>query len=100
MQVTFLGNTTLVIKDKQTTLLVDGFLSRPGPGLLRCAIGTVGPSKKIIEDELDCRFFYPRCALDWQRQVNTYTSRALRERRIRVQRIVVTPMDYAVWKQL
>jgi L-ascorbate metabolism protein UlaG (beta-lactamase superfamily) len=52
VQVTFLGNTTLVIKDKQTTLLVDGFLSRPGPGLLRCVIGTVGPSKEIIQDEL------------------------------------------------
>ena len=52
VQVTFLGNTTLVIRDKQTTLLVDGFLSRPGPGLLRCAIGTMGPSKEIIEKEL------------------------------------------------
>ena len=52
VQVTFLGNTTLVIRDKQTTLLVDGFLSRPGPGLLRCAIGTMGPSKEIIKKEL------------------------------------------------
>ena len=53
----------------------------------------------IFQNEEDCRFFYPRRALDWQRQVNTYTSRALRVRGIRVQRIAVTPADYAVWRQ-
>jgi hypothetical protein len=48
--------------------------------------------------EEDCRFFYPRRALDWQRQVNTYISRALRERYgIRVQRIALTPADYREW---
>jgi hypothetical protein len=46
----------------------------------------------------DCRFFYPRRALDWQRQVNTYISRALRERGIRVRRIALTPADYHTWR--
>jgi hypothetical protein len=46
----------------------------------------------------DCRFFYPRRALAWQRQVNTYTSRALRERGIRVQRIAIAPTDYHAWR--
>ena len=46
----------------------------------------------------DCRFFYPRRALDWQRQVNTYISRALRERLIRVQRIAIAPADYHAWR--
>jgi hypothetical protein len=53
----------------------------------------------IFENDEDCRFFYPRRALQWQRQVNTYTSRALRGHGIRVQRIAVTPVDYAVWRQ-
>jgi L-ascorbate metabolism protein UlaG (beta-lactamase superfamily) len=52
VEVAFLGNTTLVIRDNETTLLVDGFVSRPGPGLLRCALGTIGPSKEIIKKEL------------------------------------------------
>jgi len=48
--------------------------------------------------EEDCRFFYPRRALDWQRQVNTFISRALRERfGIRVQRIALTQADYDAW---
>jgi hypothetical protein len=45
----------------------------------------------------ECRFFYPRRALDWQRQVNTYISRALRQRGIRVQRIAIAPADYHEW---
>jgi hypothetical protein len=46
----------------------------------------------------ECHFFYPRRALDWQRQVNTFVSRALRERfGIRVQRIALTPADYWAW---
>jgi hypothetical protein len=45
--------------------------------------------------EADCRFFYPHRALEWQRQVNTYVSRALRERYgVRVQRISLTPDDF------
>ncbi|HYJ05515.1 MAG TPA: MBL fold metallo-hydrolase [Chthoniobacterales bacterium] len=50
VKVTFLGNSTLVVQDKETTLLVDGFLSRPGP--IQTVLGTVGPSLKLIEDEL------------------------------------------------
>lgn len=52
-----------------------------------------------FENDEDCRFFYARRALDWQRQVNTYIARALREHGIRVQRISVTPIDYTVWRQ-
>jgi hypothetical protein len=45
--------------------------------------------------EVDCRFFYPRRSLDWQRQVNTYISRALRERfGVRVERVSLTPADF------
>jgi hypothetical protein len=43
----------------------------------------------------DCRFFYPRRALNFQRQMNTYISRALRERYgVRVQRIAITPDEF------
>jgi hypothetical protein len=43
----------------------------------------------------ECRFYYPRRALKWQRQVNTYISRELRVRYgIRVQRIALTPDDF------
>ncbi len=45
-----------------------------------------------------CRFFYPRRALEWQRQVNTYISRALRERGVRVQRIALAPGEYQEWR--
>jgi hypothetical protein len=48
--------------------------------------------------EEDCRFFYPRRALEWQRQVNTYTSRALRKRGIRVLRALIRPKDYHSWR--
>jgi hypothetical protein len=50
-----------------------------------------------FENEKDCRFFYPRRALDWQRQVNTYIARALRRRGIRVNRIAISPSDYDAW---
>ena len=50
VKVTFLGNSTLAIQDRKTTLLVDGFLSRPGP--IQTLLGTVGPSCKIIHKEL------------------------------------------------
>jgi L-ascorbate metabolism protein UlaG (beta-lactamase superfamily) len=50
LRVTFLGNTTLVVRDAATTLVVDGFLSRPGR--FRTLLGGVGPSEKIIIDEL------------------------------------------------
>jgi hypothetical protein len=46
----------------------------------------------------DCRFFYPRRALEWQQQVNTYISRALRLKRVRVRRIILAPTDYNTWR--
>ena len=49
-------------------------------------------------NEENCRFFYPRRALEWQQQVNTYISRALRQRGIRVHRIIIAPMDYNTWR--
>jgi hypothetical protein len=52
----------------------------------------------IFASEEDCRFFYPRRALEWQRQVNTYISRALRLKRIRVRRIILAPTDYNAWR--
>ncbi|HEX3818602.1 MAG TPA: hypothetical protein VHW03_09970 [Chthoniobacterales bacterium] len=51
----------------------------------------------IFTSEEDCRFFYPRRALEWQRQVNTYISRSVRQRGFRVQRIALTPADYSTW---
>jgi hypothetical protein len=50
-----------------------------------------------FENEEDCRFFYPRRALDWQRQVNTYIARALRRRGVRVDRITIVPSQYHAW---
>lgn len=47
VKVTFLGTSTLLIQDGKTTLLVDGFLSRPGRW--QTVLGAVGPSKKIME---------------------------------------------------
>ena len=49
-------------------------------------------------NEEDCRFFYPRRALEWQRQVNTYISRALRRRSVRVHRIILGPRNYNAWR--
>jgi hypothetical protein len=60
-----------------------------------------GPKLQLVafNSDNDCRFFYPRRALGWQRQVNTYVARALREQHhIRVQRIVLTPQDYETWR--
>lgn len=51
----------------------------------------------IFTSDEDCRFFYPRRAMEWQRQVNTYISRSLRIRKIRVARIAITPEDYRTW---
>lgn len=36
--------------------------------------------------------------MEWQRQVNTYVSRALRVRGIRVQRVAIAPADYDAWR--
>jgi len=46
VKVTFLGNTTLVVRDNNTTLLVDGFLSRPGR--IQTLFRRVGPSEAIF----------------------------------------------------
>ncbi|MBK1815710.1 MBL fold metallo-hydrolase [Luteolibacter yonseiensis] len=51
VKVTFLGNTTILVTDGETTLLVDGFFSRPGP--LRTLFGKIGPDTCVIEEELD-----------------------------------------------
>jgi hypothetical protein len=52
----------------------------------------------VFDTDDDCRFFYPRRALEWQRQVNTYISRALRPKGIRVDRVSVTPQEYDRWR--
>ena len=51
IKVTFLGNTTLHLADGETSLLVDGFLSRPG--VLKTLLGRIGPDREIIRAELD-----------------------------------------------
>ena len=51
-----------------------------------------------FENEGDCRFFYPRRALGWQRQVNTYIARALRRRGVRIDRITIGPSHYHAWR--
>lgn len=48
-----------------------------------------------FESEEDCRFFYPRRALGWQQQVNTFVSRAVRKRGGKVERVVLDPVAYA-----
>lgn len=50
-----------------------------------------------FESEEDCRFFYARRALGWQRQVNTFVSRAVRKRGGRVERVILQPFVYAAW---
>jgi L-ascorbate metabolism protein UlaG (beta-lactamase superfamily) len=50
VRVRFLGVSTLVIRDEDTTLLVDGFLSRPG--LLSVLVGKVEPDPERIAEEL------------------------------------------------
>lgn len=49
-------------------------------------------------NEDDCRFFYPRRALQWQQQVNTYLARALRQRGFRAERIGLNPSVYHQWR--
>jgi hypothetical protein len=48
--------------------------------------------------DADCRFFYPQRALKWQQQVNTFVSRMLRQNRIRVNRLFISPLDYQRWR--
>ncbi len=51
----------------------------------------------FVSDE-DCRFFYPRRALSWQLQVNTFIARQLRPRKIRIRRLAITPAEYETWR--
>lgn len=50
VRVTFLGNTTLLFADGDTSLMVDGFLSRPGG--LRTLFGEISPNHSRIEKAL------------------------------------------------
>ena len=52
----------------------------------------------IFQNDQDCLFFYPRRVLTWQQKVNTFISRAVRVRGIRVQRICITPAEYHKWR--
>ena len=73
----------------------DDFVSRlklPDPA------GTGKFQLVTFDTDEDCRFFYPRRALDWQRQVNTYVGRILRRRGIRVRRVAISPNDYFAWR--
>jgi hypothetical protein len=72
----------------------DEFVSR-----LQIPAGKKGKFQLVIlANEEDCRFFYPRRALEWQQQVNTYISRALRQRGFRVHRILIGPTGYHAWR--
>ncbi|MGV3658674.1 MAG: MBL fold metallo-hydrolase [Prosthecobacter sp.] len=50
VRITFLGNTTIHLTDGRTSLLVDGFLSRPSK--LQSLLGQLKPDPKFIDDEL------------------------------------------------
>ncbi len=50
VRIRYLGNTTFHITDGETSLLVDGFLSRPGA--LRTFVGPIRPNKYILEKEI------------------------------------------------
>lgn len=51
VKVTYFGNTTILLSDGETTLLVDGFFSRPN--LLIVQFGTIKPNEKVIQKQLD-----------------------------------------------
>jgi L-ascorbate metabolism protein UlaG (beta-lactamase superfamily) len=51
IKVTFLGNSTLHLDDGETSLLIDGFLSRPG--MFTTLFGKVGPDRDVIRTELE-----------------------------------------------
>jgi L-ascorbate metabolism protein UlaG (beta-lactamase superfamily) len=50
LEITYFGNSTLLIDDGKTCLLVDGFFSRPGP--LKTLFGKIGPERLLLEAEL------------------------------------------------
>lgn len=47
VRTTFLGTSSVLVRDGRTTLLVDGFFTRPS--LLRVAAGRIGPDRRIID---------------------------------------------------
>ncbi|MBL9146568.1 MAG: MBL fold metallo-hydrolase [Verrucomicrobiaceae bacterium] len=51
VKVMYFGNTTILISDGETTLLVDGFFSRPNP--LSVKFGKIEPNEKVIQKQLD-----------------------------------------------
>jgi L-ascorbate metabolism protein UlaG (beta-lactamase superfamily) len=51
VQVTYFGNTTLLIQDDLTSLLVDGFFSRSG--FLQTFFGKIGPIETVLNTELN-----------------------------------------------
>lgn len=51
LRVTFLGNSTLLLRSGESALLTDGFFSRPGA--MRSLCGRVGPNPAVIENCLD-----------------------------------------------
>lgn len=50
VKVTYLGNTTILVSDGTTRLMVDGFLSRPE--MLPTFFGKIAPNRGVIEKEL------------------------------------------------
>ena len=50
VNITYFGNSTLLISDGKTSLLVDGFFSRPGP--LKTLFGKIGPDAEVLNREL------------------------------------------------
>ncbi|HWM24275.1 MAG TPA: MBL fold metallo-hydrolase [Chthoniobacterales bacterium] len=50
VKITYYGNSTLLIDDGKTSLLVDGFFSRPGP--LETLFTKIGPDPELIKAEL------------------------------------------------
>ncbi|MCB1210481.1 MAG: MBL fold metallo-hydrolase [Verrucomicrobiales bacterium] len=51
LKVTFVGNSTFLISDGKTHLMVDGFVSRPGPP--QTLFGRIGPDSREIQRVLD-----------------------------------------------
>lgn len=47
---TFFGTSSVLIRDAHTSLLVDGFFTRPG--LLRTVLGRIAPDRRVITDSL------------------------------------------------
>jgi len=51
VRATFLENTTILVSDGTTNLLIDGFFSRPSA--FRALFGKIGPDSRIISTELE-----------------------------------------------